>query len=327
MPSFIREEDRVARPAPAAATPGRKTGAAAPIGVASAPPKPVSGRSSRPALLNVLVFSFLASAALGYWVFVHLGGWAYYTMPLGVRGYAPQHQLLRPTGSIAHPLGFGGFALLTMPVLYAVRKNWKALRRLGSMPAWLNAHIFCGIVGPVAVTLHSGFKFNGIVSVAYWAMFAVMLSGFVGRYWYVRIPQTIRGTEMTLDDIQARVEALKLQLECASLDAGLLERVHAVDQEVIAPVNGRLLRNGAVRARLRHLRRDLRASNVERQLVADISGAISEQAWLVRRIGRLKETKRLFGMWYIFHRPLVYVMFGVAFLHVGVAMYFGYRWW
>ena len=60
---------------------------------------------------------------------------------------------------------------------------------VGSMPLWLEVHIFCGIVGPVLVTFHTSFKFNGIISVAYWSMMAVMLSGFVGRYLYVRIPK------------------------------------------------------------------------------------------------------------------------------------------
>ena len=39
-------------------------------------------------------------------------------------------------------------------------------------------HLFCGVVGPVLVTFHTSFKFNGLVSVAYWSMVIVMLSGF-----------------------------------------------------------------------------------------------------------------------------------------------------
>ena len=70
----------------------------------------------------------------------------------------------------------------------------KRLRDAGRMKTWLEVHVFCGIVGPVLVTFHTSFKFNGIVSVAYWSMVAVVLSGFVGRYLYVRIPRSIRGT-------------------------------------------------------------------------------------------------------------------------------------
>ena len=52
-------------------------------------------------------------------------------------------------------------------------------------------------MGPVLVTLHTAFKFNGIVSIAYWSMVLVVLSGFVGRYLYVRVPKTLRGTELS----------------------------------------------------------------------------------------------------------------------------------
>ncbi len=287
----------------------------------------MSHQGSRRPVLNVLFASFVVSLLLAMLVLADFGGWSYYTTPLRVRGYSPEHRALRPTGYIGHPLGVGGFALLAMPVAYAVRKNWKRLRHLGSMPAWLNAHIFCGIVGPIAVTLHSSFKFNGIVSVAYWAMVAVMLSGFVGRYWYVRIPQTIRGTEMTLDDIQARIDTLKRELETTTLAPELLQRVHEVEQEALSTSDGRRMRLWEMRSKLHHLRHALRSGGVDRELVTEVSEAIAEQAWLVRRIGHLNQTKKLFGMWYIFHRPLVYVMFAVAFLHVGVALYFGYRFW
>ena len=54
--------------------------------------------------------------------------------------------------------------------------------RLGSIRAWLEVHIFCGLVGPVLVTFHTSFKFNGLISVAYWSMVVVAVSGVIGRY-------------------------------------------------------------------------------------------------------------------------------------------------
>ena len=89
---------------------------------------------------------------------------------------------------MAHLMGIGGWLMMLMPVVYvgAQARGW--MRNLGSLRLWLEAHIFCGIVGPVLVTFHTAFKFNGLVSVAYWSMIAVALSGFVGRYLYVRIP-------------------------------------------------------------------------------------------------------------------------------------------
>ena len=54
---------------------------------------------------------------------------------------------------------------------------------------------------------------------------------------------------------------------------------------------------------------------------------MAERVLLLRRLAHLNRTKRLFSMWHVFHQPLVYVMFAIATLHVGVAIYLGYAWW
>ena len=64
------------------------------------------------------------------------------------------------------------------------------------------------IVGPILVTLHTSFKFNGLVSVAFWSMALVVISGFVGRYLYVRIPKTLNGSFLGMEAIRARVREL-----------------------------------------------------------------------------------------------------------------------
>lgn len=61
---------------------------------------------------------------------------------------------LTPSGSVAHPIGMVGFVMMAVPVVYGLRKRWKALERFGSIGAWIDVHIFCGIVEPVLVTFH-----------------------------------------------------------------------------------------------------------------------------------------------------------------------------
>ena len=55
--------------------------------------------------------------------------------------------------------------------------------------------------------------------------------------------------------------------------------------------------------------------------------ALGERGAALRKLAHLNRTKRLFSMWHVFHQPLVYVMFAIAALHVGVAVYLGYSWW
>jgi hypothetical protein len=277
-------------------------------------------------LVNALILSAVVLAALVAWVLVGLDGWTYYSTPMRVRGYATPHRVLRPSGFVAHPLGVAGSLLMLVPVAYAVRKRWARLARAGSLRGWLEVHVFCGIVGPVLVTFHTALKFNGLISVAYWSMVAVMASGFVGRYLFVRIPKTIRGVELTHEEIRVRAEQLESELDAPSLRPGLRERLHAVECQLEPVAVGSAFGPTIVRRRLRRVRGELRRAGVNRVLAARVTDAVAERVLLLRTLARLNRTKRLFSMWHVFHQPLVYVAFAIAALHVGVAVYLGYAW-
>jgi hypothetical protein len=236
------------------------------------------------ALLHVLVVSAAVTVGISVWVLIGVGGWSYYRAPLDVRAYTAEHRLLRPAGRIGQALGIAGLAMMTVPVAYAARKRWLRTPRAGSMRLWINLHIFAGIVGPVLITFHTAFKFNGVISLAYWSMVAVVLSGFVGRYLYVRIPRSIRGAEVTRGAIERRVADLKDALE-------------------------RLRESG---------------TEHDGSLQRDIARLESERGTLARRLVHLDRTKRFFAAWHVFHQPLVYVMFAIAALHVTLAIYMGY---
>lgn len=95
-----------------------------------------------------------------------------------------------------HGIGILGFILMLMTeVLYSLRKRSR-LARWGSMAAWLQFHIFTGLVGPYLVLLHTSWKFNGLAGVATLFTVVIVISGFIGRYIYTRIPRTVEGLEI-----------------------------------------------------------------------------------------------------------------------------------
>ena len=264
-------------------------------------------------LINVLFLSGAATLTVAVWVLADLGGLSYYATPLRIRGYADAHATLKPSGTVAHPLGVVGLAMMVVPLLYVARKRWRRLARAGSMSTWLEVHVFCGIVGPVLVTFHSSFRFNGLISVAYWSMVAVVVSGFMGRHLYVRIPKSIRGTELSRAEIEHRIAHLTAQLEDSGLPGALGQRLDAARWP--SWWQGR------------RLRRQLVSAGAQPTLARGLARALAERTLLAGRLERLNRTKRLFALWHVFHQPLVYVMFIIAILHVGVALYMGYRWW
>ena len=95
-----------------------------------------------------------------------------------------------------HLIGIVGFLLMLMTeTLYSFRKRSRKAR-WGSMEAWLQFHIYTGLVGPYMVLLHSSWKFNGLAGATTLLTIIIVISGFVGRYLYTRIPRTMDGTEI-----------------------------------------------------------------------------------------------------------------------------------
>lgn len=291
-----------------------------------------AGRSavwSTGALVNVLVWCGVATAAIMAWVLWPLDGWSYYTTPVGVQGYHPAHALLKPSGSVAHSLGAIGVLMILMPVVYSLRKRWARLRNWGSISTWLEVHVFCGFVGPVLVTVHTAMRFGGFVSVAYWSMVLVVLSGFVGRYFYVRIPKTIRGVELGYDEIAERATDLKMRLLEGELPERLLraleqfERATSPDPTHLS-IRGYLFGQSSLRHALKRLRRELLAGGADRDLADRLVAIETDREMLLARLAYLEKTKQMFGAWHLLHQPLVYVMLAIVALHIGVAVYFGY---
>lgn len=92
-----------------------------------------------------------------------------------------------------HGLGILGFTLMLLTeTLYSIRKRVRSVR-LGRMSLWLRFHIFTGLVGPYMVLLHTSWKFNGLAGVTTLLTVVIVISGFVGRYIYTRIPRTAEG--------------------------------------------------------------------------------------------------------------------------------------
>jgi hypothetical protein len=288
------------------------------------------GRSfSIRSLGHVLVLSGVVVTGIALFVLVGLHGWSYYATPVTVRGYSSLHRMLRPSGTIGQWFGISGFVLMLVPVAYSLRKKIARLRSVGSMKTWLEVHIFCGVVGPVFVTFHTSFRFNGIVSVAYWSMVAVVLSGFIGRYLYVRIPRSLRGLELTRAELDARADALSQRLSDAQLPAALLARIADFERRVVpsgsrSSVVGLLFGEVRVLRELSSLRQAIEQAGVSPALLHEVAGVIAERAALLRQNAYLSMTKSLFDIWHVFHMPLVYVMFGIVVLHVAFTLYMGY---
>lgn len=95
-----------------------------------------------------------------------------------------------------HTIGIVGFILMLMTeILYSLRKRSRSAA-FGRMSTWLQIHIFTGLVGPYMVLLHTSWKFNGLAGATTLLTGIIVVSGFIGRYIYTRIPRTMDGLEI-----------------------------------------------------------------------------------------------------------------------------------
>jgi hypothetical protein len=278
-------------------------------------------------LILALVWVAVASASL-------FSGLEYYLLPLEERAFSPLAPLFAPTGLVGQGLGIVGTAMILVGVVgYAIRKRSARLASAGQLRHWLQVHIFLCTLGPWLVLLHTTFKFGGIVSIAFWSMAVVVLSGVFGRYLYVRIPKTLNGRFLGVEALRERMGELSGELEArAGISSAELEL--AISGARVPPGSPGLaaalaiaLREG-LRGRLRQRRVHalLRARSVPPALHREVMRMAREQARLEQQVMLLEPFQRLFHLWHVFHLPLALVMALVLAVHVGVAVLFGYTW-
>jgi hypothetical protein len=123
---------------------------------------------------------------------LNLAGLPYYLLATAQRVRHPLHPWLKPTGLVGQSAGVGAFALFLFLWLYPLRKKFRFLAFTGSIAKWLDVHVVAGLCIPLLAAMHAAWHFTGLIGLGYAAMMIVVLSGFIGRYLYVRIPQRSR---------------------------------------------------------------------------------------------------------------------------------------
>jgi hypothetical protein len=283
-------------------------------------------------LHRIYVGSFVA-AGLAALILLIYYGYDYYSLSLEERPFADNHNLLKPSGYLGHGLGIIGTLMMIVGVsIYMIRKRMRILFSFGYLKHWLEFHIFLCTVGPLFVLFHTAFKFGGIVSISFWSMVAVVLSGVIGRFIYLQIPRTIEGKEIDLNELYDEL-AIETQKKIIR-DNRIQEQIEifiasgkflgiTITNSLFLIVKDRFKVIKFLREIKRELSNDTSLSKHEIKQSVD---AIKERIILGRRIELLKLMHRLFRYWHILHLPFAISMFVIMLIHVGVTILFGYKW-
>jgi hypothetical protein len=266
--------------------------------------------------IYILAMVLIVVAATAYF---GCRGYQYYTTPLDQRFFMEDHDLLKPSGFIGHGLGFlGTFLMLFGVVIYILKKRYRNFLKGIRLKYLLEFHIFLCTMGPILVIFHSAFKVGGIVSVAFWSMLAIVLSGVIGRYIYVQIPKTIEGRTLSLQEAAQLQKVLSKQLlDDEQLNSELREASDKFKQSRLWISRMYIIQT---------IRRKMLTMGVGIEKRKAMIETLRQEAALSARIKNLAYMNRLFKYWHVIHQPFTLVLLLIVVFHIGVAFTFGYCW-
>lgn len=285
--------------------------------------------------LHKIYISSFFIVGIAVTVLLAVNGYQYYTTPLEERFFDASHQVLKPSGSWGHGFGIIGTLMMILGVsIYMLRKRNRNFFNFGYLKHWLEFHIFLCSVGPVLVLYHTAFKFGGIVSVSFWSMVLVVLSGVIGRFIYIQIPRTIQGKEIDILELSSIREQMSHNLYLdLTMNPALLndfEKLASVKRfnnlnigQSLVVIFKDYFRIQSYRLKLT---KQLKAAGISTYRRKEILRAVKSEILLSRRIGLLKTMQKLFHYWHIAHLPFAISMFVIMIIHVAVTITFGYKW-
>ncbi|MBE0572852.1 MAG: hypothetical protein IH618_15025 [Ignavibacteriaceae bacterium] len=286
------------------------------------------------ALHKIYVSLFLV-VGISVTILLTIYGFDYYTTPLEERFFNANHNLLKPSGALGHGFGIIGTLMMIVGVsVYMIRKRYRKFFNIGYLKHWLEFHIFLCSVGPVLVLYHTAFKFGGIVSVSFWSMVLVVLSGVVGRFIYLQIPRTIQGQEISVNELNSIKEKLAIKVRSVlSEDSSTLsefEKISSADRYKsfnLLTAAGFFVRDYFdIKRVMRLLKMRIKLLGVGKSESNELIKAAKSEIVIARRIALLRTSQKLFHWWHIFHLPFAITMFVIMVIHVAVTIIFGYKW-
>lgn len=274
-----------------------------------------------------IIFYFLVGFLIFFSLLIY--GTEYYTLKLSERFFHPKHQMLNPSGTLGHILGIVGSSFIFFGVfIYLVRKRWKKLFRIGYLKYWLEFHIFLCSTGSLLILFHTAFKFGGIISIGFWSLVTVVLSGIVGRLIYIQIPRSLQGEKLSKIELEKRLldsvseidDVLRIKFEKIILikpfdkktDKNFFRNLKLILYE-IKEQKQKLLT-------LKSLVKESHDLNPEQKSTILIK--IKEIISLQSKISLYNSFEVLFKHWHIFHLPFAFIMFFLMFVHIIIVLIF-----
>lgn len=287
-----------------------------------------SARKGNAVLFRTPAVWLAQSLVLGIFASFILLHWDYYGLPRAERPLHEAHKQLRSSGFTGLVMGIGAAALFVMNLGYLVRKRLIRHNWLGPLRQWMNLHVVTGIVGAGCVTVHMAMApSSALGTMALIALGITAVTGIIGRTIYIRVPRSMTGHELEIQQVQSDLERYRMQLELNGLHADWLHesrpREGAHRTSLIAGFMALIVGDRQRRQDFRKLKRQIISSPRLRESASQILPVARAYCMHWQWFVRYHELRNLIASWRFFHRWLAILMLFVVLGHILVAMRFG----
>jgi hypothetical protein len=245
--------------------------------------------------------------------------------------------VISPKDGIGYWLGITGSLIMLSLLLYPLRKKYPSWQRFGTVAGWFKWHMILGIIGPVLILFHSGFRISAKNStVAMCALALVVISGIVGRYLYSKLHIGLYGTKSSALALIKDAEIFRQSFGDGLEDAAAIQAELALFVSEVLPEPGSI--NGSIRqymvveqqSKARHLRLMVEAEAIiAAQALRQHWSSESYQSRLskaeqqldayfacLKRATGFRIYERIFAFWHVLHLPLFLLLIFVVVAHI-----------
>lgn len=226
---------------------------------------------------------------------------------------------------LALTCGYLGTALMVLSMAYLIQRRFGWFTRTATNQFWLDVHLMTGIVGPLFIVLHSALRLTTWVSIPFWSMTAVVISGVLGRYLYTLVPSLTSKHDLEILDHRRTITELGASHPAAANYAYQVMEAEAARSASVwdiglLPLLGWVLADdvGRMWARGRHRRalRRLAPRSIARQIARRIDRVIVFE----RRKELAPRAKSLLRSWKRVHIPFSIVLLATMLAHIVIAL-------
>lgn len=227
---------------------------------------------------------------------------------------------------LALACGYVGTALMVLSMAYLLQRRFGWFYKTATNQFWLDVHLMTGIVGPLFIALHSALRLTTWVSIPFWSMVAVVISGVLGRYLYTLVPSLTSKHDLEILDHRRAITELAKDHPAAGDHAYQLMDREAQRSATAWEIGLIPLLIWVMVDDLRRMwthRRDRRALArlAPRKIARQIARRIDRVVFFERRKELAPRGKALLRSWKRVHVPFSVVLLVTMLAHIAIALH------